>query len=122
MGLKLEIWRGDEDYLLVAVTGEYSLSGFKELVRRTRFEAREQGIRRLMIDLTRVRGDIERWEGEHLGAYVILSSEHRLKCAIVMTTTDVARAFQNAVRGQDMKPRVFSDRESALEWLLRGRS
>ena len=56
MSLNLEIWRAD-DYLLVEVSGEYSMFGFKELTKRMRLEAQEQKLHHLMIDLTRILAD-----------------------------------------------------------------
>lgn len=118
MGLNLEIWRGKEDYLLIDVSGEYSLFAFKELAKKVRAEAREQGVSKLIIDLSRVTGNVEHWEGEHLGAYVGLSSEHRLTSAIVVHPNDVALAFQDMARRQKLDLCVFGDRDSALAWLM----
>lgn len=118
MSLELEIWRADEDYLLVNVSGEYDLFGFKEMTKRVRIEAQEQGVSRLMIDLTSVNVDAAHWEGEHLGAYIGLSSERRLRSAIVVPSTDVVRAFQDVTRAQSLNLRVFGDRASALAWLM----
>ena len=118
MGLSLEVWRSDDGYLLIDVSGEYSLFGFKELTKRARAEAREQDVSKLLIDLSRVSGDIEPWEGEHLGAYVGLSSEHRLTTAIVAQPNEVASAFQRAALDQAIDLRVFSDRAAAVAWLL----
>ena len=118
MSLQLEIWRGDEDYLLVNVSGEYDLFGFKEMAKRVRVEAQEQDVRRLMIDLTSVAMDAAHWEGEHLGAYIGLSSERRLRSAIVVQSTDVVRAFQDVARAQSLDLCVCGDRDSALAWLM----
>ena len=117
MSLNLEIWRGDDEYLLIEVSGEYSMFGFKELAKRLRLEAQEQNLSNLMIDLTRVEGDIENWEGEHLGEYVALSSQHKLKSAIIVEGIDVAKSFEDVVTSRGTDIRVFTDRESALQWL-----
>jgi|LGVC01.1.fsa_nt_gb hypothetical protein len=120
MSLNLEIWR-DDDYLLVEVSGEYSMFGFKELTKRLRLEAQEQKLSNLMIDLTLVEGDIEDWEGEHLGGYVALSSQHKLKSAIIVQGTEVTQKFEDVVTSRGTDIRVFADRESALQWLNKER-
>lgn len=117
MSLNVEIWRSDESYLLVEVTGQYSLFGFKELVKRLRVEADEQQLDHLLIDLTKVEGDVEDWEGEHLGEYVALSSKKKLRSAIVVENTEVACRFEKVVTSKGTHIRVFTDREKALLWL-----
>lgn len=117
MSLNVEIWRADESYLLVEVTGEYSLFGFKELVKRLRVEADEQQLVHLLIDLTKVEGDVEDWEGEHLGEYVALSSKKKLRSAIVVENTEVACRFEKVVTSKGTDIRVFTDRDKALQWL-----
>jgi len=116
MSLNLEIWRNG-DYLLVEVSGEYSLFGFKELTKRMRLEAQEQKLSHLMIDLTQVTGDVENWEGEHLGEYVAISSQNKLKSAIIVQGIDIAQTFEAVVTNRGTDLRVFVDRESALQWL-----
>jgi hypothetical protein len=117
MSLSIEIWRGEGGYLLAEVSGTYSMFGFKELTKRMRLEAEEQQLDHLLIDLTRVEGDIETWEGEHLGEYVALSSQKKLKSALVVVSTEVACRFEKIVTRKGTNIRIFTDRDQALTWL-----
>ncbi len=107
----------EESYLEVILEGKYSFERFLESGQTAAEEARARNKRKLLIDLTQLKGSIPELDKAELGSH---SKPHfgDLKVAFLDTPEQNMRFAENVSVNRGANIRSFQDRAEALEWLL----
>jgi hypothetical protein len=117
MDLKLEPREG---LLLATATGQVSLSETVEFGKNICDSAEERGLRKVLLDCRALEGELSVTErfilGKTIAEYCVARSI-AAKVAIIGNPPTVTGLAAEVARNRGMLVAVFSERQSALDWL-----
>lgn len=103
---------------VVEVTGLAFAEEAEEVVLAIQARTREQGDRRLLIDLTDVVGTLGEREHQGLGVLAARHLSHLERVASLVPEDKITRVSEAAAVGQGLALKVFTDLTDAVDWLV----
>jgi hypothetical protein len=117
MNLSIDIQEGSS-YLACTVNGEWVSKELKDYIDTIYAEVMKLGHKRLLADLSLVSGPPPEMERFHMGEY-IASALQGIKIAIVYRKVYANKFFEDTAVNRGAWVRVFPDKQTALQWLLK---
>lgn len=106
-------------YLLIKVTGDYSLTSYMGLIDRVAVASEEAGQTNVLVDITDVAGNPPGVDRLDLGKYAAKVWEHRIRVAVVARAEVIDKFFENVAVNRAVRVVVVPDVRMAQAWLLR---
>jgi hypothetical protein len=116
MRLNLD-FREEGDILHCAVSGPYSLADFLRLADRVLERRRGRGLRRVLVDITAVTGEIPSLDRYRLGIYVAEQPARAQRLAVVARRELINWMFENVASNRGLPTCVTADPRFAESWL-----
>jgi hypothetical protein len=116
MRLNLD-FREEGDILHCAVSGPYSLADFLRLADRVQDRRRARGLRRVLVDITAVTGEIPSLDRYRLGIYVAEQPTRAQRLAVVARRELINWMFENVASNRGLPTCVTADPRFAESWL-----
>ena len=111
--------RRDGEILFCEVSGPYSLADFLRLADKVRQQRKSLGASRVLVDITRVTGDISSLDRYRLGIYCAEKPDHAERLAIVMRREAINWMFENVATNRGLPTCESADSRYAENWLRR---
>lgn len=105
-------------YIHFRILGPYSFEDYRLAIRGMHAACLERAIRKSLIDITPIEGDIPQFDRYNLGIEFAEVWGREPKAAIMVPSTKINRFFENTAVNRQARVKVFPDEPSALLWLL----
>jgi hypothetical protein len=120
--MRLSISTQEESgYLTIKAVGEWTLDDLKGLADTIATEAKNRGYNRVLVDVSKISGLPREFDRFLLGEYVA-STLRGIKVAAVYRTEDINKFFENTAVNRGAWINVLADKQTALQWLMKGKS
>jgi len=106
-------------YLHFRILGPYDFEDYQAAIRAMHAACSERAIRKSLIDITPIEGDIPQFDRYNLGIVFAGVWGREPKVAIMVPSAKINRFFENTAVNRQARVKVFPDEPSALVWLLR---
>lgn len=116
MPLQFSVRRLD-GFTCVKVTGPASLVDFVELIAEFATTTREQGDKRVLVDLLGVQGELKFTDHFQMGQEVGRRLRHLERLASVVPADKITRTSETVALTQGVQLRVFTSMNDAIGWL-----
>jgi hypothetical protein len=122
MDFELDFTQG-EDYLFVSVAGERTADNVLKITMAIMSECEQTGLDRVLVDVRALAGALLTMNAYELPAdeYPRIRDSNILKKAAILDREDAierGKFFETVARNRGFNIGVFTDMESAREWLL----
>ena len=107
-------------WFAIVVTGRYDLDDAYALIRQILVESVTRDVRRALVDLTQVEGDIPDWERVLLGKETAELLGTKVQVAAVARAEKINYFWENVAVNRGARVGVFPTHREAEQWLLRG--
>lgn len=105
------------DYLLVEISGPYSLEMLMSAVHEVADQCRKESLNKVLIDLRNMDGDPSILDRYQIGVEIASIWGPRYKVAVIARTEIVNKMTENTAVNRGAKFMVTPDANRALEWL-----
>jgi hypothetical protein len=116
MRLNLD-FREEGDILRCVASGPYSLADFLQLADRVMDRRRAHGLKRVLVDITGVTGEIPSLDRYRLGIYVAEQPGRAQRLAVVARREVINWMFENVASNRGLPTCVTADPSFADSWL-----
>jgi hypothetical protein len=107
-------------WFAIDVAGRYVLDDAQMLIHRILSEAKARQRSRVLVNLLQMEGDIPDWERFFLGVATAEVLGSAIQIAVVAQGDKINYFWENTAVIRGVRAGVFSNRQSAEAWLLRG--
>lgn len=107
-------------WFAIDVAGRYDLEDAQALIHRVLAEADARQVRRALVDLLQVAGNIPDWERFFLGKETAAVLGASVQLAVVAPAEKINYFWENVAVNRGARVGVFPNRLEAQAWLLRG--
>ncbi len=110
----------EKEYLLIELTGEYSLSDFITAIEHIASEAHKEGYNKVLCDINKVQysGPINTMDRFKMGEHVASVLGYKIKVAGVGPKEQINGFAELVASNRGGNLNIFTDKELALKWLL----
>ncbi|MDB5875191.1 MAG: hypothetical protein JWQ07_4633 [Ramlibacter sp.] len=105
------------DYLDVELTGQADLSEVLDAIRKLGNVTRDQGDKRLLLDLLGVEGELHVAGQMQVGEQIVQSLSHLQSMASVVPADKITRVSEHLARAHGLRMKVFDAKDAAIAWL-----
>ena len=116
------ILKKTEQYLLLTAEGSYSYADMLEFVDKSMAGIEKSGFRRVIVDISKVLGNIPDEERFNLGVYCSQFLTGPLTIALVYRENDINHLFEHVAWNEGVRVSVVGGLEQATTLLTKGNS
>jgi hypothetical protein len=106
-----------EDFTSIKITGPASLPDFVQMIVTMGEKTRKDGVKRVLVDLLGVDGEMKFTEHFQIGEAVAMHMRHLDRLASVVPEDRITRTSEKVAVSQGMQLRVFTSMNEAIRWL-----
>jgi hypothetical protein len=118
MNLSIDI-QEESGYLACTITGKWITDELKNFINTLSAELKKRGYSRILADMSLVSGPPPEMDRFNLGKYVA-SVLCNVKIAIVYRKVFTNKFFEDTAVNRGALIKVFPDKQTALQWLMKG--
>jgi hypothetical protein len=120
MNLSIDI-QAESGYLFCTITGNWVTDELESIVNTLSAELTKQKYSRILADMSLVSGPPPEMDRYHMGKYVA-AALRGIKMAIIYRKVIPNSFFEDTAVNRGAWIKVFPDKESALQWLMKDQS
>lgn len=102
---------------MVEVSEPYTLDLYLSVIREVANRCNSHGLRKVLVDFTRVNGDPSVMDRYTLGIEIARSWKHTIQGAGVARAESINLVMENVAVNRGANVKAFSQRKDALKWL-----
>jgi len=120
MSVKVKI-EEKKDYLEVIVAGTFGLQDLKEVVDALKDAQEKYNATKILVDVSGLSGELVELDRFRIGEYAADVLSRNVRFAMLADDVRINKFFENVATNRGLNVIVVSDRQSALDWLLKGK-
>ncbi len=118
MSAELEV-KKNKDYLELIFKGTFDLSSLKEVIDAIKDAQEKYNATKILVDVTGLSGELVELDRFRAGEYAADVLPRNIRFAMLADEVRINKFFENVATNRGLNVIVISDRQSALDWLLK---
>jgi len=118
MGLEIEV-KKNKDYLELIFKGIFDLQYLKDIVDAIKDAQEKYNATKILVDVSGLSGELVELDRFRAGEYAADVLSRNVRFAMLADDVRINKFFENVATNRGLNVIVVSDRQSALDWLLK---